>query len=389
MTTIVTGLAVLLGTVTLLQGTWWTAVSTLAIRRPRGREAPRADSLRLAVVIPAHNEESLIGACIASIRRSAQHGRHRPLVLVVADNCVDATSAVAREAGALVLERVDLERRGKPFALDHALSWLATRRVPDAVLFVDADCEVNLEFIPAIAARLAGGAEAVQAHYAGSSGDDQPVERLRRLALLLVNWSRPLGIARLGGGVTIKGSGMALRWDLLQGRLGAYGIAEDAEMTLNLCERNTKVEFEPLAQVTGRMANSFAAARTQDRRWESGRLALMPKALRQGAEHLVRGRQDLALQAFEVGAPPLTVVVCAALLALGLGAGGFGPVWLPTLGLASLVSYVMTGLLAGRPSRHELAALAVAPRFLVYKLRLLAELAIRGRQVGWERTSRG
>ena len=55
----------------------------------------------VAVVVPAHNEaatiEQTIGSCLHQTYPVAQ-------VIVVADNCTDATAALARAAGATVIE---------------------------------------------------------------------------------------------------------------------------------------------------------------------------------------------------------------------------------------------------------------------------------------------
>src|ERR1700736_1042659 len=45
----------------------------------------------LTVLIPAHNEETLVGRAIQSVLQSADSGATR--VLVVAHNCTDATAA--------------------------------------------------------------------------------------------------------------------------------------------------------------------------------------------------------------------------------------------------------------------------------------------------------
>jgi glycosyltransferase involved in cell wall biosynthesis len=63
----------------------------------------------LLVVVPARDEERLLGRCLAAMRLAIDRlrARHRDLaaeVLVVADRCVDRTADIAREAGAHVLE---------------------------------------------------------------------------------------------------------------------------------------------------------------------------------------------------------------------------------------------------------------------------------------------
>ena len=60
--------------------------------------------LLVGVVVPAHNEQDLLPACLASLRRAARalHGTHVHLV-VVADACRDRTVEVARRGGAAVV----------------------------------------------------------------------------------------------------------------------------------------------------------------------------------------------------------------------------------------------------------------------------------------------
>ena len=70
---------------------------------------PDARPLVAHVVVPAHDEEALLPACLRSVSAAAERlHRERPgatvRVTVVADRCSDATVAVARRAGADVVE---------------------------------------------------------------------------------------------------------------------------------------------------------------------------------------------------------------------------------------------------------------------------------------------
>src|SRR5690242_16376925 len=86
-----------------------------ALLPARSRTTSRPPGLRCTILVPAHDEETGIAATLASIRSQlAPQDR----LVVVADNCTDRTAAVAREAGAEVVERTDPARRGKGFALD-------------------------------------------------------------------------------------------------------------------------------------------------------------------------------------------------------------------------------------------------------------------------------
>ncbi|MFE2883652.1 glycosyltransferase [Streptomyces sp. NPDC059272] len=98
----------------------------------------------VAVVVPAHNEEDRIGACLRSVRRAAAQVAPLPVVTVVAaDACTDATAAVAARAGAHV---VRLEHRSvgaaRAAGTAHALHLLAGGGRPVWLAMTDADTTV-------------------------------------------------------------------------------------------------------------------------------------------------------------------------------------------------------------------------------------------------------
>jgi hypothetical protein len=81
--------------------------------------------LSLAVLVPAHNEAEGIATTLATILPQL---RSSDRLLVIADNCTDATAEAARQAGATVIERHNLTQRGKGYALDFGLSRLRLTR---------------------------------------------------------------------------------------------------------------------------------------------------------------------------------------------------------------------------------------------------------------------
>jgi glycosyltransferase involved in cell wall biosynthesis len=57
----------------------------------------------VGVVVPAHDEEKLLPACLLALRRAADRVSTQVRLLVMADSCTDRTVAVAREAGVRVV----------------------------------------------------------------------------------------------------------------------------------------------------------------------------------------------------------------------------------------------------------------------------------------------
>ena len=91
----------------------------------------------VGVVVPAHDEEALLPACLTALRRATRQVGVPVQVLVAADSCTDRTAAVARACEALVIEigarRVGAARAAGMRELlrlmagpDPAAIWLAT-----------------------------------------------------------------------------------------------------------------------------------------------------------------------------------------------------------------------------------------------------------------------
>ena len=72
----------------------------------------------------------------------------------------------------VVLERTDTVRRGKGFALEYGFEHVLRDPSVDACLVVDADTTVQPDFLVAMAAAFAGGADGVQCRYLVSNADE-------------------------------------------------------------------------------------------------------------------------------------------------------------------------------------------------------------------------
>src|SRR5207248_3357302 len=71
---------------------------------------------RIAVLVPAHDEEVVLAGMLASVMPQVDISTpDADRVVVVADNCSDDTARIARSFGAIVLERSDAFNRGKGF----------------------------------------------------------------------------------------------------------------------------------------------------------------------------------------------------------------------------------------------------------------------------------
>ncbi|MFE1170616.1 glycosyltransferase family 2 protein [Nocardiopsis sp. NPDC058789] len=95
----------------------------------------------LAVIIPAHNEEPVIGAAISS----ALGLFDRWDVYVVSDSSGDATADIAARTGVNVLEL--LTNRGKAGAIEAVIEEFSLTENYDGVLILDADTELDPGYV--------------------------------------------------------------------------------------------------------------------------------------------------------------------------------------------------------------------------------------------------
>ncbi|KPW35923.1 Glycosyl transferase, group 2 protein [Pseudomonas coronafaciens pv. atropurpurea] len=87
----------------------------------------------IGILIPAHNEEQLLGLCLETVMQAAAHPDlkgERVEVLVVLDSCTDGSADIARAYGAMTLEisarNVGQARaEGAAVLLDRGARWLA------------------------------------------------------------------------------------------------------------------------------------------------------------------------------------------------------------------------------------------------------------------------
>lgn len=343
----------------------------------RGLGGGKNSSLRFDIIVPAHDEESGIAATVRSLL-SVDYPTDLRRVIVVADNCGDATSSRAREAGARVLERNDPSRRGKGYALSLAFERSLEEAFADAVIVVDADTTVSPNLLSAFARAFEDGARVVQADYGVRNPDDSWRTRLMAIALSLFHVLRSLGRERLELSCGLRGNGMGFALPVLREvPHRAVGLVEDVEHGIALGRAGYRVHFVGDAHVYGEMVAKEEASRSQRRRWEQGRKELArsvaPPLLREAIATRDRVLFDLAL---DLLVPPLSTLVLAtlfglalsiAIVALGASKLALAP-WIAAATL--LVLYVARGWQLSGAGVRGLFALAWAPVYVVWKVGL-------------------
>jgi cellulose synthase/poly-beta-1,6-N-acetylglucosamine synthase-like glycosyltransferase len=347
---------------------------------------------RIAILIPAHNEEAGLLATLSSLQPQLGIADR---ILVVADNCSDHTAEVARRAGADVAERSHAELRGKGYALDFGVQVLAAEP-PDVVVIVDADCIAGDGAIARLAGLAAHHQRPVQALYlmhtpAGSS----PLKKIAEFAWIVKNKVRPLGWFRLDWPCQLMGSGMAFPWQTIRAaRLATGHIVEDMKLGMDLALAGSAPMFCPHALVHSYFPTSNEGTQSQRTRWEHGHLSMITSTAPATLLAAVR-RASASLFAFglDLCVPPLALLVLLVCgltglsLLLALSGGPVAPLALGVLAGAALgAAILMSWWHHGRAVLNG-KELALAAFYVVAKIPLYFRFLFH-RQVAWVRSKR-
>jgi cellulose synthase/poly-beta-1,6-N-acetylglucosamine synthase-like glycosyltransferase len=357
-------------------------------RKTRAASTERPD---VAVLVPAHNEACGIRRTLDSLTPQMRAGDR---IVVVADNCTDDTARIARDAGAIVLERADPVRHGKSYALEFGVDALYSDAAP-VIVVVDADCTVHPGAIDQLAIRAFATGRPVQANYVLETPSHRNRQsRIAALAFLIQNFVRPSGLDRLGLPCLLNGSGMAFPADVLRhAPLGSGRIAEDRWLTADLALAGHLPVFCPGATISGSLPDREDARQTQRRRWIHGHLECIvfqgPRLL---AAAFRQGRLDILGLFCDLCVPPLSLLFLAwsGVTAVTLAAGFLGAGWLPAIlpvAAGVFMSASFCGVILRFGDRDLIGLLPAGPAYAVSQLPVFLTFVVR-RQRTWVRTGR-
>jgi hypothetical protein len=240
----------------------------------RGRVSPVADGgdgeclgtlgsapVTVAVVVPAHNEAATIEQ---TVRSCWQQTYPVAQVIVVADNCTDATAELARSVGAMVIEGCG---GSKAAAQNLALPQVTA----EVVVALDGDNTLDAQAVAHLVATMRAG-------YAGTCAAVLPKDtttifsQYRTLYHALANgWTKKIQDV-LGRQLVLNGMANCHRTDVLTS-MGGFpddSVTEDFNLTWALHRRGYAVAFTPEALVYTQEPTSFRELVGQMHRWTAG-----------------------------------------------------------------------------------------------------------------------
>ncbi len=297
----------------------------------------------ITVLIPAHNEETGIAETLHSLQTQTLVPDR---VVVVADNCTDATEEIARAAGAEVVCTVGNKDK-KAGALNFVLARLLPEAAPeDLILVQDADSQLAPDFIERSVAYLQADSRlgAVGGVFQGGRGGGfvghlqrneyaryaRDVRRLHGKCLVVT------GTAALFRARTLRDV-VAARLDGTlppgNGRGGVYDtsvLTEDNELSFALLTLKYRIRSPADCTLVTEVMPTWRELWAQRLRWKRG---AVENCVQYGWTRVTRpywGRQALSV----VGVIVTLAYVSTVVVALATGAGlHIQPFWLAVTGV--------------------------------------------------------
>ncbi len=336
---------------------------------PRHAAPSQTDSHLVVALIPAHNEEASIGATVRSVLGQS---RRPDRIVVIADNCNDATVEIAQSLNVEVIRTVgNIHRKAGAlnYALDQVLPHLDDQT---RVLTIDADTVLSPDWIENALrwqqARPHAGA--ICTIYQGRNGRGiLPILQRIDYAQEARRVGRRQGrVDVLTGVATLFTAGLlrqvaSERGTTVRGRVGEIydvdSLTEDFEITLAIKQLGyLPISPRDVVAVTDVMA-TWADLKRQRTRWQRGTVETL---MAYGYSRLTR--RHWVTQVWSYGLS-LVFPLMLGLLALSWYVGGisYEPIWLLTLPLF----YAEHILLSWRLGWKEgLVAISIVP-FWIYE----------------------
>ncbi|MGH7380642.1 MAG: glycosyltransferase family 2 protein [Candidatus Methylomirabilales bacterium] len=224
---------------------------------------------RFAIIIPAHNEECTVAQAVSSLLESDYAAKLRD-IFVIADNCTDRTAEVARQSGALCLERTD-PKKGKGYTLQWTLERIPKDRY-DAFVFLDADSTVAPSFLYHLDHDIQGGKKAIQGYEVTKNPGDTWLTRLSDVSDFFQFQYYYRARSKLGLSCRLLGNGMCFSREIIANfGWDAFSIGEDGEYYMKLILGEYIVHYNPMARFFSERAVDFTQGKPQRLRWMTGK----------------------------------------------------------------------------------------------------------------------
>lgn len=239
------------------------------------RRFPKTDRLyKYAVLVAARNEEKVIGKLMESIRQQ-DYPQELIDIFVVADNCTDATAAVATQHGAICYERRDEAHRTKGYALQFLVERIRRDfgiEHYDGYFLFDADNLLRRDYVSRMNEAFAAGEKIVTSYRNTKNFHENWISASYGLHWLRTvrTEHRARSVLRLA--TRIQGTGLLFSHELLSNGWNYVSLTEDRAFCADAVAQGYEISFQNAAVFYDEQPTSFKIAMRQRIRWAKGHL---------------------------------------------------------------------------------------------------------------------
>lgn len=287
------------------------------------RKEPSASDFQLktkfAVLIAAHNEETVIPGVIHSLER-VNYPKSLYETFVIADNCTDNTAKVSRELGVKVYERFDQVKKGK----GNSMEWMFQKLFKleekyDAICILDADNLVSANFFMEMNKQLSLGHQVIQGYLDSKNPHDTWISGNYAVAYWISNRLFQLPRHYLGFNCALGGTGFVMSTDILKEiGWGATCLTEDLEFSMKLVLKGLRVAWAHEAVVYDEKPLKMKQSWRQRTRWMQGHSDCARRFVKNLLVKAVKDRDLVSFDAALYLIQPFIIVINALGMLIGL-----------------------------------------------------------------------
>lgn len=386
-------LIVIIGPIILYQ----TFLGLIAFRAKLITDFGKKNNTTFAIIIPAHNEEKMIAKTIYSLN-GIIYPQTKYDVYVVADNCSDNTAEISRHLGVHVLERSDLTKKGKGYALRWAFDKLLSEYDKyDAYVVIDSDSLISGNYLQVMDHYINSGSRVIQSSDLVLPQKNNWSSEATRIGFILFNYVRPLGRKFLGFDMGLRGNGMCFTKEVLKKiPWQSWALTEDLEYGLILLLNGERIHFAPEATVWAHMPLKSENARSQRERWEEGRKDITKSYSKTFLKESLRKRSIAFFDVFiDLITPPFvnTMLIISLLLVFSLILSIIFPstiyyavIWAILLFIGFI--HLLLGLRLVHADRDLYKSVLYIPIYVIWKIKVIVKALFSDKPKTWVRTSR-
>lgn len=229
---------------------------------------------KYAVLIPARNEEKVIGNLIESIHKQ-DYPQELITIFVVADNCTDRTAAVARHCGAVCYPRFNDDERTKGFALKYLFEQIQRDYGIDAFegyFIFDADNLLKEDYISRMNDSFDAGEKIITSYRNTKNFSENWIASTYALHWLRsIRWNhRARSVLHLA--TNIQGTGFLFSNEIVKDGWKYTSLTEDRALTADCVVQGYEISYNDAAEFYDEQPVSLRVALRQRLRWSKGHL---------------------------------------------------------------------------------------------------------------------